>query len=405
MGWESFCVDLSPLNYGFEAGTLKIDNLSGEHVFFFEKLDGITAEWRSDMPNINRVLIYRLGSIGDFVIALPCLHLIRRRFPSAEITLLTNERIDARAAPAMSVLEGSGLVDDFLAYPVGMREIGRLAGLRNQIRGLRPDLFIYLASRRSFWQVLRDCLFFRSCGIKHMVGFPFETVYRRAHQPAMEGGYWEREANRLARCLSAMGDAAPYDWESWDLAITAGEREMANCLIEETLPSSAFVRAPLGLSIGTKQSINDWGLEAWQVVLGRIGDAQRLLFLIGSEEERARSEIVAKDWPGPVLNACGRATPRVSAALIARAELFLCLDSGPMHLAASVGTPCIAVFSRNNPAGRWFPFGNDHHIFYPENPGDSIRAIRPDDVADAAFHVLNQSAEARGVLLRTEASV
>lgn len=356
------------------------------------------------MPNINRVLIYRLGSIGDFVIALPCLHLIRRRFPHAEITLLTNERIDARAAPAMSVLEGSRLVDDFLAYPVAMREIGRLAELRNQIRNLHPDLFVYLASRRSFWEVLRDYLFFRSCGIKHILGLPLKAVYRRPYPPAMEGGYWEREANRLARCLSAMGDAAPYDWESWNLAITAGEREAANHLIEAALPAGELEKTPLALSIGTKQSINDWGLQPWQAVLGRISDPQRLLILIGSEEERVRSDSVAKDWPGPVLNACGRATPRVSAALIARAELFLCLDSGPMHLAASVGTPCIAVFSRNNPAGMWFPFGNDHRIFYPTNPGDDIRAIRPDDVADAAFRTLHRFAETRGVLRRVAAS-
>jgi ADP-heptose:LPS heptosyltransferase len=47
-----------------------------------------------------------------------------------------------------------------------------------------------------------------------------------------------------------------------------------------------------------------------------------------------------------------------------RVRAFIGHDSGPMHLAAAVGTPCAAVFSARNLPGIWFPYGSGHTVFY-----------------------------------------
>ena len=52
-----------------------------------------------------RVLIYRLGSLGDTLIALPAFHLIARAFPGAERRLLTNFPVNVKAPPAAAILE------------------------------------------------------------------------------------------------------------------------------------------------------------------------------------------------------------------------------------------------------------------------------------------------------------
>ena len=78
-----------------------------------------------------------------------------------------------------------------------------------------------------------------------------------------------------------------------------------------------------------------------------------------------RSDALLAHWKGPHLNTCGRVDPRVSAALMERAALFLGNDSGPMHLAAAVDTPAVAVFSRHARPGIGFPLGDRHRIFYP----------------------------------------
>jgi len=72
-------------------------------------------------------------------------------------------------------------------------------------------------------------------------------------------------------------------------------------------------------------------------------------------------------------------------------DVFLCHDSGPMHLAAAVGTPCVAVFSRHNPPGRWFPYGPDHTVLYPWSENGTIQSIAPQDVIEAATRALDRA--------------
>ncbi|MGE3465976.1 MAG: glycosyltransferase family 9 protein, partial [Pyrinomonadaceae bacterium] len=62
-------------------------------------------------------------------------------------------------------------------------------------------------------------------------------------------------------------------------------------------------------------------------------------------------------------NAAGRTTVRQSAALLEHCRLYLGNDTGTMHLAASVGTPCVAIFAAIDWPGRWLPFGNRNVCF------------------------------------------
>ena len=62
------------------------------------------------------------------------------------------------------------------------------------------------------------------------------------------------------------------------------------------------------------------------------------------------------------------------------ASLFIGHDSGPMHLAAAVGVPCVAVFGDHNVPKRWHPIGDQHRIIHNMR---GVRAITPDEVYEA----------------------
>src|SRR5271156_4682896 len=119
-----------------------------------------------------RVLIYRLGSLGDTLIALPALHLVARAFPTAERRLLTNLPVHAKAPPAEAILRHTNLVHDYLRYPVGTRNPRSLLVLALQIRRWRPDVLVYLAAARGPRTARRDALFFHLCGISRQIGVP-----------------------------------------------------------------------------------------------------------------------------------------------------------------------------------------------------------------------------------------
>src|ERR1700759_3221768 len=125
-----------------------------------------------DPEKIKRVLIYRLGSLGATIVLLPALHLIARTFPSARRVMLTNFPVHAKAPAASAIIGESGLIDDYVAYPVGTRSLRTLASLWWQIRRCRPQVLVYLTRPRGDRAVQRDARFFRLCGIKRIIGLP-----------------------------------------------------------------------------------------------------------------------------------------------------------------------------------------------------------------------------------------
>lgn len=315
--------------------------------------------------DIKKVLIYRLGSIGDTVVALPCFKLIARVFPNAKRRVLTNFPNGAKVAPLDTILGPMNLVHGYFRYPIKTRNPSTLYRLAREIRAWGPEVLVYLAAPRGIIKAVRDALFFKACGIPKLVGVPWYKDLQSI-RPPQGNGLWESEASRLTRCLSVLGDARLNDPSSWSLDLTENERNNANVFLKDWQGQNAFVCA----SIGTKADTKDWGRENWKSLFAewsRPHDDPGLV-MVGSADEASLSEEIAKKWHGPVLNLCGKLTPRETAAVLERGVLLVGHDSGPMHLAAAVGTPCIAIFSARNKPGEWYPFGNQHRVLYHQTP-------------------------------------
>ena len=310
----------------------------------------------------SRILIYRLGSLGDTVLALPCFRIIRAAHPAAAITVLTNAPVSGKAAPLEAVLAGLGLIDSVIPYPLGLRDPGQVAELIGRLRAGKFDLGISLVAARGLRASVRDYLFLKACGIPRVTGVPF---LRRdlACSGRIDGALFESEAQRLLRRVEEFGHADLKDSRWFDLALNADEKAVAETVLAEAGVAGPFIAA----SLGTKTLLNDWGDANWRRLLEDITRAYPNLglVLLGSGDETARSQSLLDGWHGPRANLCGRTSPRVSAAVLARAALYLGHDSGPMHLAAAAGTRCVVIYSARCPPGQWFPLGTGHKNLYP----------------------------------------
>lgn len=369
----------------------------------------VPADGRSGGPRgVRRVLVYRLGSLGDMLIALPSLHLIERSFPGAERRLLTNMPVSAKAPAAQAVLGGSGLIQSYERYTVGTRNALHILHLAWRIRRFRPDVLVYLAAARGSSAAERDRKFFRLlCGVRRLIGVPLNEDMQRNR--TLPDGTLEPEASRLARNIAELGDAHLEQPASWDVRLTPSEIERA---LGALLPVAD--RRVIAVSVGTKVQAKDWGRDNWRSLLARLAGQCHgyALVLMGAPEESAASEFAGDGWravagAGPVLNLCGALAPRESAAALARAAIFLGHDSGPMHMAASVGTPCVAIFAARNKPRVWFPFGDQHRILYHrvdcwgceletcvEQRRKCLLSITVDEVLAAAVTLLQTAADA-----------
>ncbi len=320
-----------------------------------------------------RVLLYRLGSLGDTVVALPAFHLAARAFSGAERRLLTSVPPNAKAPSASVILDGTGLIHGFFRYNYGTRSPGELLRLWWQLLRWRPDVLVYMSGRSSTADARRNALFFRLCGIRRLIGVPLTDDMQQCRREPIEigatgyhrGPTFEHESSRLVRNLAELGPGNLNDPSSWDLRLSPAERERANAALTP-LAGTPFI----AVSFGTKNQSNDWQPENWHALLARVAQLYPSLGLVlcGAAVETETSEDAAVVWrrhsDRPAVNLCGALSPRESAAVFARAQVFLGHDSGPVHLAAAVRTPCVAVYGSRNFAGIWFPYGKGHRVLY-----------------------------------------
>ena len=126
------------------------------------------------------VLIFRIGQLGDTIVALPAIWAVRKHFPEARLTLLSDQHPGKPYVRAADIFEGTDMFCGFEAYPVPQSVPGRLLGpfhfavLLARLRAQRFDTLVYLApSSRSRRQVKRDRGFFAAAGIKQFIGMVF----------------------------------------------------------------------------------------------------------------------------------------------------------------------------------------------------------------------------------------
>lgn len=337
---------------------------------------------------------------------LPVFHQIRLTYPDADITLLTNSPVASKAAPLESILGNAYFFDRVLAYPVGTRSGSLLFTLIKQIRNLEIDTLIYLAGVRVFSNifktrsvVLRDWWFFKAAGITTMIGFPAK---REDLELAVDNitGELEWEAKRLARrVVKGLGIIALQDDRYWDLRFTPDEIKIANDNLIGVTPGQNVLAA----STGTKSQVNDWEVDNWVSLFSKLKFLlpNWCLVLVGGADEFAVAEKCIASWDGMAVNLCGKTSPRVSGLILKQARVFIGHDSGPMHLAAAVGTPCAAVFSARHFPRQWYPRGNFNKIIYHKTDcagcgldvcvvqkKKCILSVSPTEVATAVMEIL-----------------
>ena len=154
-----------------------------------------------------------------------------------------------------------------------------------------------------------------------------------------------------------------------------------------TLPESARAEASrlfdsikgtitIGVHVGAGREIKQWPIDRFRDVARVLLQRGAALVFTGSAEDRAMVDAVTAHLPAhAVLDLAGRLDVGALAAVMARLDLLLTVDTGPMHLASAVGTPVVAIFGPSDPA-RYAPTGPRDHVVRVDLPCSPCNRIR-----------------------------
>ncbi len=318
------------------------------------------------MPAMPRALVYRPGSLGDTLVSLPAIAEIRRHYPEHRLSLLTESQVagSTRVSP-WTILKETGWFDDVYFYdvrPASATERWRNVSLAMRLRAIGYHHIFSLAPPRTTRQLCVD-----SCIFRGVVGTARYHAAGRASWPPVDVGraQGEHEGLRLLRIVD--GAASGDSLGSFRLAVPDLDEAMGRGLLNDlgVRPDQMLV----GVGPGSGRSATTWPSERFAAVgsalLGQFRNVV-LLAIGGSSERRLCGELCAA-WGPRSHNLAGRLSVFGSASVLSRCATFIGNDSGPTHLAAMVGIPCVAIFSARNAPGQWAPLG-PHHVVLEDRP-------------------------------------
>ncbi len=297
-----------------------------------------------------RILVIRLDLIGDLVLSLTLVHALKRTYPGAEIDLLA---IPASAPIATSELDISTVITynpniwrrpQALLKPKNWREI---QALRSRLHARQYDLAMSVSGK---WAALLAII----SGAPRRVGFAQES-YPGFITDNVAGRQWRPGAHlhEVDYCLelaqAAGASIRPDDRIPYLAVDPTARQEIEQLLLQHGMRQDQTVIA-CHVSSNNGQS-KRWPIPYWARLIDRLIDEDgACVVLTGAPGDLPLIELILRRTQQRPLNLTGKTTLPQLAALLQRADLLVTGDSGPMHIAAAVGTPLIAIHGPTDPA-------------------------------------------------------
>ena len=310
-----------------------------------------------------KILIVKLSAIGDVIQSLPMLKALRRKFPEAQIDWVTEEE-------SAGILKGYPGIDRVLvsrrkSWQKSIREKGKFRATLREIlrfvRELRETPYDWVIDNHG---VLKSGILValsrgrRKIGYRATAGIADEGSYLFTHERRQPLSIERHALERYLDLVEQLG--VPIKGIELEFPITPDSLKS----VQRILNGRGFNVHPLAvIHPFAKWDTKQWSWEKFARLSDRLAEkGVRMVFTGSRGDANAVEKILSQTrFPAQVLNLAGRTDLGELAALFSLADLVISPDTGPMHLAAAVKAPLIALFGPTAP-WRTGPYGTGQII-------------------------------------------
>ena len=334
---------------------------------------------------MKNILIIKLRYIGDVLLCTPLVRVLREHYPEANITFLVSQGTE-------DVLKHNPCLNEVLLLP--------RSSLVKQIRFLRK-----IRSRR-FDCVLdltdgdRSAIITAVTGASRKIGFNHENRWRGlVYSQCVRAKYGRMHMiDYHGQVASHLG--IPNVLRLPEVFVSEQDEERAQQLLQEKL----LIDKPLVMIHPTARYWSKaWPADRFAALSDGLAKQGISVLLVGNEKDRVIGQEIQHLSESKLVSLMGRTSVLELAALMKRCGLFVGNDGGPMHIAAAVGCPVLAIFGPTDP-GIWGPRGDCVKVVYRGLDCDScflpgclrgeescMKLISVDEVYSAAIGMLSKN--------------
>lgn len=319
----------------------------------------MVAAGTPDLSQVKRALVVKLRHHGDVLLSSPVFDVLKHRAPHVEIDALVYADTAEMLTLHPSISQVHGIDRNWKHAGLLAQTSGEL-GLWRKLKARRYDLLLHLTEhRRGMWLAktlkpkiavapkLRNTDTMWEESFTHFYALPRQGNSRHTAEVNLDAlrriGVMPAEDEK--RLILVPGESAA--------------QSVAAHLARHELPDTGFIH----LHPTSRWMFKTWPAQQVAVLIDRLHELGHRVVLTAApgETEMGMIERILDFTRANPANLAGRLTLKELAALTARARLFIGVDSAPMHIAASQGTPTVALFG---PSGdiEWGPWKVEHRI-------------------------------------------
>lgn len=338
------------------------------------------------LKNAKRILVIRYRFIGDTILTVPFLRNLRKACPDAVIDVLVGPQ-------SGSVLENCPYVNELIVFDT--TRFHKYDSGQGKAKNYWH--YAFMLRKRKY-----DCVFvlkrsLSSAFLSFFTGAPLRIGYATEGRNLLltHPVKWRKdihEVESLFDVLESAGvDISNRELEAW---VSKQESERVQNLIPELKERGMKILIHAAAAHPDKM----YPQENWLKILVALKEKYGASFYFSGAERdvKLNDDLIAASGVHGI-NTAGRLSLRESMALYSKMQLAVCVDSGPAHLCAAVGTPTVAIFGPTDP-NRWRPYGARHTAVFDRTVKcsacaqgksltrhDCLVLLDPNKVIEAAF--------------------
>lgn len=294
----------------------------------------------------SKILVVKLSAIGDVVHALPVAPALKRCFPAARLTWVVEK-------PAYDLLANNPYIDEIIVFD--KPKLKRLAGFWTYAPG-----FVSLLRSKRFDLAIDLQALFKSGAIAYLSGAPDRFVYcntrefsdvlsRRVCGPHQKGHVVEQYLD-VVRAIGCTADEVVFP-------VTITEKEATTAAAIAKQAGLDLGQAYVILSPGANWPNKRWPARQFAILADKLWADGLIPVLCGGPGDAALAAEITSGCGIPPVDLTGRTSLKQLAHIIKNARALVGGDTGPMHLAAALATPVVALQGptdtvRNGPYGK-----------------------------------------------------
>ncbi len=296
---------------------------------------------------MKKIICFRNSKLGDYLISIPALKLIKDKNPKSKLYFLCAKNNYFLNLPKK--IEKQKIVDEFIFYDHSFLNLLKLIKF---LKSKKFNKIYYIQEKPNLYRETRDYLYFRFLGIPKLHGF-FE---KRLDYVSFSETF--QVAKRIDKNISK-------------------NKILKLIQFKNKIDQPIYKFKYITISIGGFSQPKVWDIKNWSTLIQLISKNHRYkIIILGTKNDIRNSNFLMRQNKKSILSLCGKTNINQLLNIIKFSKVHITNDNGSMHAATLFQKKTLCLFNNHDPIGKWYPENKNSKILRPANGINSINPYK-----------------------------